>query len=372
MLSTMIGVVLAFITVLLLLSLVVTGLVQATQSVLRLRARNLQYGVESFLKNVVDAGLCAPGPKLQIPLIYRREATKHAAQVLNDATPVSLLRSRNPNSPSRRVLGPKVSWVEPNRLATQLIQKYPDLTNSAGSLPTNEDQPTPSAHEKLIQHFRAYEPVISDRFAFVIRLWTIAWSLVVAVAFQVSVPDLLKSLSTADAKRDAIIAVVPTVLKQTEFVTTSSIGGDFVDQMLGRLTLEFPNREVLFQQVSGNTDSKDDMVAELRAVLAQDPARDRIAKRYAEIIDSATSQNMETAVATTTGALNTLDTFGIGLWGKGNAFYCSSLSGIQWRNIAGVLLTAILLSFGAPFWFEQLKNVARLRDAVTPSNGSAK
>jgi hypothetical protein len=34
-------------------------------------------------------------------------------------------------------------------------------------------------------------------------------------------------------------------------------------------------------------------------------------------------------------------------------------------RIIGVLITAILLSCGAPFWFEQLKNVASLRDALS-------
>ena len=38
---------------------------------------------------------------------------------------------------------------------------------------------------------------------------------------------------------------------------------------------------------------------------------------------------------------------------------------MQWGNVIGVLVTAILLSFGAPFWFERLKNVVKFKDALS-------
>jgi hypothetical protein len=38
---------------------------------------------------------------------------------------------------------------------------------------------------------------------------------------------------------------------------------------------------------------------------------------------------------------------------------------VQWGNVIGVLVTAILLSFGAPFWFERLKNVVKFKDALS-------
>jgi len=44
------GVLIAFVTVILLLSIVVMGVVQATQAVLRLRSRNLMQGVAALLK----------------------------------------------------------------------------------------------------------------------------------------------------------------------------------------------------------------------------------------------------------------------------------------------------------------------------------
>jgi hypothetical protein len=56
MLSNVLGILIAFVTVILLLSMVVTGLVQATSAVLRLRSRNLQRGVAALLSKYVDDG----------------------------------------------------------------------------------------------------------------------------------------------------------------------------------------------------------------------------------------------------------------------------------------------------------------------------
>src|SRR5258708_5063552 len=99
------------------------------------------------------------------------------------------------------------------------------------------------------------------------------------------------------------------------------------------------------------------MLDELRKVLAGVPERDAIVRRYADIIDSTTTHDVRTALTTTNGAIDSLEVIDIHPWGKGGEFYLTG------SNIIAVLITAILLSFGAPLWFEQLKNVASLRDA---------
>jgi hypothetical protein len=39
---------------------------------------------------------------------------------------------------------------------------------------------------------------------------------------------------------------------------------------------------------------------------------------------------------------------------------------VRWNNWIGVFMTMILLSFGAPFWFNALSNLMNLRDALKP------
>ena len=42
---------------------------------------------------------------------------------------------------------------------------------------------------------------------------------------------------------------------------------------------------------------------------------------------------------------------------------------IEWNNVVGVLLTVLLLSLGAPFWFDMLKQVVNLKDTLERSTG---
>ena len=177
-------------------------------------------------------------------------------------------------------------------------------------------------------------------------------------------PDLLNSLATSEARREAIIATIPNVTNQAE-TAIARMDDDFVDRALARLAQDYPTRQVLFDEVSGSTDSREEMLAELRAVLAGDEQRDAIVNRYAEIIDEDSRADLNSAILTAGSAIDSLEIVDIRPWNDGWAFY-SSAEGLRWQRIIGVLLTAILLSFGAPFWFEQLKNVATLRSALAP------
>ena len=54
--------------------------------------------------------------------------------------------------------------------------------------------------------------------------------------------------------------------------------------------------------------------------------------------------------------------FDVKPWKHGWAFYQNS------SNLFGILITAILLSFGAPFWFEWLGRLLKLRDVLSPGD----
>ena len=63
-------------------------------------------------------------------------------------------------------------------------------------------------------------------------------------------------------------------------------------------------------------------------------------------------------------AMGKLSKYDISGWPLGWKFYYKSGS-VEWANLVGVLITAILLSFGAPFWFERLKEVLKLKDTLS-------
>jgi hypothetical protein len=360
MLSNLIGVVLAFVTVMLLLSLIVMALVQLTQALLRLRGRNLIVGIEALLQ---AEGLAPVASQPKQSRLRHREPARHAATVLNATTAAKLRPVRSPNSLVDVVRGPATSTVDPKDLAraiirnSQLAAAPPPPAAHQSVVGAAEPPPSPVEND-LADKFRALEPAMSDRFARSMQILTAAWGLFVAVLFQVNSPALFKTLSTSEVKREAVIALVPSALKQAESSVPTMAENDFVDRALGELAQAYPQHKELFDQVSGSTDSREAMLQELRDVMAGVPNVDAVVARYAQIIDSNTTHDIRSATQAAMTAIDSLDSVDIRPWGQGGAFYMDA------TNIVGVLITAILLSFGAPFWFQQLKNVAGLRDAL--------
>src|SRR2546422_809937 len=103
MLSNLIGIVLTFITVMLLLSLIVMALVQLTQALLRLRARNLLVGISALIESEGLATTFTSKPTKRLSL---KKHADHAAAVLNATTAAKLRPAGDPNSLTNLVRGP--------------------------------------------------------------------------------------------------------------------------------------------------------------------------------------------------------------------------------------------------------------------------
>src|SRR6266849_4423880 len=110
MLTNLIGIALAFITVMLLLSLVVMAFVQLTQATLRLRGRNLLVGISALIASEKELAktLKAPGSKRRLS---PKTHTDHAAEILNATTAAKLRPVADPNSLRNVLRGPATSWA---------------------------------------------------------------------------------------------------------------------------------------------------------------------------------------------------------------------------------------------------------------------
>jgi hypothetical protein len=290
MLSDVLAALVAFVSIVLLLSMIVTALVQATQSVFRLRARNLLKGVGTLLRN--HDLTTATG---------RMDVRALASKVLNDDAVALIDKVAKPDAFARHaLLGPKVSWAEPAALAkairhvtkTEPVIKAPAPGEAApAAAAPGAAQP---AVDELQREIERMEPAWRKRFQYFVRIITIVWAVLVAGSFQVSAP-------------------------------------------------------ALFSALSHNA-----------------PSAEQAAKRDAEIARLA-SQSGEPDLSLDA-ASSRLDVFGIQFWKKGDFYIDTSKDDWDWHwdAIIGVLLTAILLTFGAPFWFEQLRNLAALRDLREP------
>jgi hypothetical protein len=398
MLSNMVGTLLAFVTIMLMLSLIVTSLVQFTQAALRLRARNLLVGVAALLKK---HSALTKLPEAQTSPLRSDPHLALAARVLNqaDASPKYIAE---PNATGRVLMGPPTSWVPPDDLARAIVSTLGTATTPAetpavaGAAPAgtaggaySNVPATAGTQAKVKEAFENMEPSIAKRFQFIIRIWTVAWSFVIAFAFQLSTPDLLKTLPSEDAKREAILAAVPNLTNEAtrKFAFSSD---DVLEQSISALTGKFPQYTQLFAEVAGLSGSKQEMMGEMRNVLRNRPDKELVLNEYSSIIDAASKDAATTAYDHSAQLISQLDTFGISpklnnfkfyaerktipAVGAANGLECcsaeirgTSLVEIHWARIIGVLMTGILLSLGAPFWFEQLKNLSNLRDTMNPS-----
>jgi hypothetical protein len=358
MLSNIVGTLLAFVTIMLLLSLIVTSLVQFTQATFRLRGRNLLFGVAALIQEHAPQAK-SPGGKTS-PL----RANPHlaaAARVLNNAD-ASLKYLAEPNATGRVIVGPPVSWVNSDDLARAVVSTLDTPAGSEG---------------RVKQTFENMEPALAKRFQVIIRIWTVAWSFAIAFTFQVSTPDLLNTLPSEDAKRQAIIAAVPNLTNEaTRKLAFSS--DDILEESIVRLSKLFPQYTELFAQVSGDRESKQIMMDEMRNVMGNIADKDKVLAEYSSIIDSESAGAAATAYEHTSQLLDQLNTFGVAPRLDNFKYYAQRQSGkasaltVQWGHVFGVLITGILLSLGAPFWFQQLKNLSSLRDAMNPNSTAPK
>ena len=328
-----IGIIIGFISIILLLSMVVTSLVQAFQAVVHLRARNLKRGIQSIIENIWN--------------VNPQESNEFALKTLNAKNICILDRKNDPTTKINRLIGPKITYIDPKELPQALKEAGLDL---------NEE-----SKKEVLDRFDKIWNQLESRFLFRIRLITIAFSLVVAAYFQISAPALLSKLSLDDVYRAKIVADA----EGNKILGSIPVYENVTEKALAMLEAEFPEVEEKIEEASGVGEGKDSLIAELDYVLADlAENKEEILDRYNELLDSLYAEQKEAALKQAEAAISTLSKYDITGWPQGIVFYHKNGS-IKWANIVGVLITAILLSFGAPFWFDRLQDVIKLKDALS-------
>lgn len=338
MLSDILGTVIGFVSVILLLSVVVTAAVQATQAVLRLRGRNLERGLTAIFQNVRGGD--------------NRDAKDDASRLLNAQDSALLSKRKDPEGSISRLLGPPVSWLDSEQLDSSLNQCAADLK--------------PGQKEEFIKLFKQLNIPLQKRFLRTIRLWTILWAFVVAIYFQVSAPALLNDLWTDKERRDLVTQTVPMILSETE-ASLNKIANyeDVSAEALEQLANKYPTISKTLEEVSSIGANKTALLNDLSNVLEGEANKQQIIIDYAELLEELYLEQLDSSLAMIRASQSQLSQFQIIPWSEGSAFFFDDC----WprlENWVGVLITVVLLSFGAPFWFGLLKNVLQLRDALKP------
>ena len=378
MLNDVLGTIVAFMTIIVLLSILVTGLVQASQALLGLRGRNLLWGVTRLIQTF-DGGTRRGWD------LSKRDAKGQATEVLNDPGVALIYHVSDPLNGKGRLWrlmrGPGVSWVDPEALAQTIVkqtsgesrrslgpenrvgqQRSEPSDNGMATPPTTDE--TPAKIEETKASIARMDVQLSKRFTLQMRVLSLAWAAAVAVGFQVSAPKLLVELSQDSVRRERILAESRVLLAREEQTLAVLHSEDSSKDAIAELSARFPRYARQFEELSGVGTTREFLLDELRLVLGDAPDRDQIVKVYGEMLDASGAARLQAVSAELGATLDTLGGFDIRFWRDKNYFIGEK---VHWDAIVGVLLTIVLLSFGAPFWFERLREAASLRDRLAPS-----
>ena len=208
---------------------------------------------------------------------------------------------------------------------------------------------------KLEEGFHITMARVSQRFSMQLRLWTVLLSCALAFSTGTNSIRLMRELYSNGAFRESLVGAAPQVERLAEKVMSADAKTpqDAVAAMYARA-------------VKGALDSAKVGIAPPASMASEDAAREWISRNIADealraatlaALPAALKQELTNAAgsAAEIRTILTKSSFDLLRFGWAGPF------GEEWP---GVLVTAALLSLGAPFWFNVLKTQANLRPAL--------
>jgi len=209
------------------------------------------------------------------------------------------------------------------------------------------------------QQFGRAKQFMEDIFLHWIRLITAFIALAIAFAFQVSTPHLLERLQEDEEFRIRAEAAGERIAASpgAEFEIILTDAGIAARQAFIEVHPEYTEQlgELTFHSTSVN-----DLVADFETAMDAVEERDILAAEYRRLIEERIG-DFESAKRAAMKSISELDALDIRFMADRTLY----------RNrhyFVGFLITAVLLSFGAPFWFNVLKELVGLKDALRKKN----
>lgn len=370
----------AFVTVTLVLSLLVTGLVQMIQYAVGLRGRNLELGLAGLLASLTAPEAVLAGGENAVGI--ENDARKLARNVVHDPRLTQpsngvlfrWLSRKLAKLRDKRFVGKpagwlywgmlgRTTWIEREELRSVLAKVLKERP-TADVDSTSPEGATIAATSLDEEPFDRWERNLSKRFQHRMRWLTAVCAIAVVVLFQVDGFTLLRDLSADAELRTRIAGLSSEALGQESGVREMLDLRGAAEEALDRFEARHPEIEAVLEEASGVGPDRASIVAELEAVLAdRSPTeRDALLKEYSALLDQVIGERQRRARALVDDALGMSARMGLEPWPRGLDFYIPMRLG-RWLGV-GVMV--FLVSFGAPFWFNTLRNLVGLRDQLKP------
>ena len=233
-----------------------------------------------------------------------------AADIMNRCDDAGLRRQTKTDSLWSRLVGPATTWLDESALRGALENKANEMAESSGEQLSEET--VKETIDGIVDRFGRLDKSLTSRFNNRMRGVSLLWAVLVAAVFQVSTPQLVQELSIDPELRAKVLENLPAVIDPEK-----AEGEQGADDVTG-----------------SNGDTKQ------------------------------AAPNYEEAVAAAKEQMDLLSIINITPMRYGKAYYTTDPKVAA--NIIGVLLTAILLTLGAPFWYNLLQTAVQWRDVFAP------
>lgn len=317
MLNNTLGILIGYVTVILLFSLLVTTLSQAIQNALSVRSNNLRKGVAWLVQ----------------------ESAKKAN--------LNLTAGVSPAFVATQVVEQDVTWIEKEELKS-------DLTKAGFTPPAEFDLQFEVMSRYLTKNFTKYMTYLSLALAFIL-----------AFAFQLNSFAILKRLSTDPELRAKLDAAAVAIMQDGEEATMGGRPYDVVaDEAIRQFSKEHSEAASAAEEVAGIGKDRATLEREMQDALEAHKVANsgQLVTAYGEIADKLHGAAAKEQFGKARDQVDQLALFDFVVWPHDWSYYHYT----KVNNWLGVLVSAVFISLGAPFWFNTLKNLMNMRDMLKP------
>lgn len=305
MIMDVLGILIAFSSIMLLFSLLVTSINQAVQNTVKLRYKQLQSGMDELVAYLGESS---------------KEINTHIlASYINKTLTGSKIEKQ------AKKIAAYVSKEEVQEKINQAISEHVSTENAAiARLKINN---------ALDHYFPKFEFVMQHRFQRYMEIMSVVVAFIICVSFQINTFDLLKKLSENPEIRQEYVLAAETMVAPLPLTPATT-------------TLSPTLPSALSSALPSTTDSD---------TLTRDELRQAIKENQQAI----------------TQQLDSIALYNFTLVPNGFYYYFGELekpftfSFLTFlSNWIGMIISAIFISLGAPFWFKNLKTLFKIRDEL--------
>jgi hypothetical protein len=364
------NIIFAFAVVMLLFSLVITTLVQIVVAVGGLRSRHLLWAVTNLLdripglkeraaeiaeKALEHPAITSTGKKAKVV------GSKELLAVLNDLADSSNLsldeKAKVKLNDALKSVVPQKSQYHAERLAEEFNHLFPNESKKMDEALNLFQQKI----GKMASDFNTWFDTImnrsTDRFVKNTRIWTVVFAFLFTFGLQINSFDLLKNLSTDAELRAGLIQMADqTLLRADEVLLAKSITVETLE-LISQKFEDFEEKDIPSSLVT-----RSEGLAWLMDEFQDSLTFAEIQKAYNETFDKLTPQRLGKLGEQMNGLKGELEASRLVIFPENLSSYfkCWKFKNL-FRQLPGILLSLILLSLGAPFWFNALRTLASLR-----------